>query len=78
MPITPSLFVGEPDDVGFLHDLVWANTTLQAVKLIKDGRSALIAHRDGWKQRCRDILGFLGAAPEQIDWVMHWFAEVPG
>lgn len=67
--VTPALFAGQPSDASWFSDLHWADTVGEAVAIIEDGQSALIA-RDGWQEKVWDILGLLGATPETIEWAI--------
>jgi hypothetical protein len=69
MAVTPSLFVGEPGDEVFFTDLYWADTVGQAVTLINDGLSALLAY-DNWQAKARVILAQLGARQGHISWLI--------
>jgi hypothetical protein len=67
--ITPSLFAGQPEDAVCLNDLIWAGAVGEAVKLIEDGRCALLAY-ENWQEQARDVLGLLGASQEHISWLI--------
>jgi hypothetical protein len=67
--VTPSLFAGQPADRVWFSDLHWADTVGEAVAIIEDGQSALIA-REGWEEKVWDILGLLGATAETIEWAI--------
>lgn len=67
--VTPSLYVGVPEDHVYFSDLYWADTVVQAANLIEAGHSALIAE-ENWEDRVYAILAMLGAKPGTIEWAI--------
>lgn len=68
--VTPSLYVGKPEDTVYFSDLHWADTVIQATNLIEGGHSALIAE-DNWEERVYAILTMLGAKPDTVEWAIN-------
>jgi len=68
--VTPSLYVGVPEDHVYFSDLYWADNAQEAARLIEDGHSALIAEDETWQYVVTAILRLLGASPKTIAWAI--------
>lgn len=63
--VTPTLFLGEPEEKVWLNDLVPVNTAKEAVAVICRGGSALLPEED-W-DTARQVLRELGCTEQWIE-----------
>lgn len=70
--ITPSLYVGERDEVDDVLRLEYAENVSQAVSTLQAGQPVVMSAEPGWRDRVADVLRCIGKSePEVRSMLMH-------
>jgi hypothetical protein len=70
--LTPTLFVADPDHVHHFDDMVHVHTVPDAIRVITEGKRAVLPEDEYWQDRVREILTYFGAEDDWIDSVLRF------